>query len=763
MRLVPVTCSLMLALVSATAHARVDHRPLLDFERTERDSVATSANPLPGGPQSTLFRDSVVVHTGRFSCRIERNERSAGQFSSVTFGEPVDFRGTTLELRGWLKLDNVVGWTGLWLREDGPSGVMQFDNMQSRGINGTADWAEFRVVLPLDAKTRSLAFGALLSGTGRVWVDQLQLFVDGNPIADAPEKPRVLTVLDRDTSFTAASGIALDRPSKAQIGNLVLLGKVWGFLKYHHPAVVRGDRQWDFDLFRVAPGVLAAKDAAGAQRAISSWIDSLGPVNPGLAPVELPPGRVLAPRLGWLTDRARLGQRLSDQLVRIHKSRPDVKEQFFVSHYPGVGNPDFATELGYERQREPDAGYRLLALYRFWNMVEYWFPYRDLIDGDWDACLREFVPRMLGATSRDAYLRETMALIARVSDTHANLWSAIDQQPPVGKAALPVSVRFVERQAVVVDYTNPRLGPASGLELGDVITAIDGVRVSTLVERWRPMFAVSNDAARLRDMARGLTRGGPGMARLSVRRGNETLELQAQRVPRDSLDNSREWVHDHAGATVRRLSPDLAYLKMSSVQRKDVASYLEAIRGAKCVVIDIRNYPSDFLVFELGQHLVKGETPFVKFSVGDLSNPGSFAFGEPLSLKPQEPYLEGAVAILVDEVTQSSAEYTTMAFRSRPGTLVVGSQTAGADGNVSRIALPGGERTMFSGIGVFYPDGRPTQRIGIVPDLEVRPTIAGMRAGRDEVLEAAVRRVLGRGITAAELAALAGTATKPSP
>jgi len=62
---------------------------------------------------------------------------------------------------------------------------------------------------------------------------------------------------------------------------------------------------------------------------------------------------------------------------------------------------------------------------------------------------------------------------------------------------------------------------------------------------------------------------------------------------------------------------------------------------------------------------------------------------------------------------------------------------------------------MISGIGVFYPDGRPTQGVGIVPDLEVRPTIAGIRAGRDEVLEAAVRRVLGREITAAELAALA--------
>lgn len=99
--------------------------------------------------------------------------------------------------------------------------------------------------------------------------------------------------------------------------------------------------------------------------------------------------------------------------------------------------------------------------------------------------------------------------------------------------------------------------------------------------------------------------------------------------------------------------------------------------------------------------------------------------------------------MLVDEVSQSQAEYTAMAFRAA-GATIVGSTTAGADGNVSPIPLPGGARAMISGIGVFYPDRSPTQRIGIIPDLEVRPTIEGIRAGRDEVLEAAVSHALGR-------------------
>jgi hypothetical protein len=58
---------------------------------------------------------------------------------------------------------------------------------------------------------------------------------------------------------------------------------------------------------------------------------------------------------------------------------------------------------------------------------------------------------------------------------------------------------------------------------------------------------------------------------------------------------------------------------------------------------------------------------------------------------------------------------------------------------------------MISGIGVFYPDKGPTQRIGIVPNVEVKPTIAGIRAGRDEVLEEALRQILGSGVSPAEI------------
>jgi C-terminal processing protease CtpA/Prc len=78
-----------------------------------------------------------------------------------------------------------------------------------------------------------------------------------------------------------------------------------------------------------------------------------------------------------------------------------------------------------------------------------------------------------------------------------------------------------------------------------------------------------------------------------------------------------------------------------------------------------------------------------------------------------------------------------MALRVAPNATVVGSTTAGADGNVSQFTLPGGINTMISGIGVYYPDGKETQRIGMIPDIVIKPTIKGIKQDRDELLEKA--------------------------
>lgn len=664
---------------------------------------------------------------------------------------PIDFDGDEIELRGFARTEDVAGEISLWLRLDAGSTSVAFESMQGQRVGGTTGWTEYSVKLRRNLQAGKVAFGFFLAGTGKAWADDLRLLVDGRPVWELPQAERLLTALVRDREFDPGSRIGLTDLNPAQIDNLVTLGRVWGFLKYHHPKVTAGQLHWDYELFRVLPEILAAGDRPAANAILVRWVEALGPVESPAVKASFGPDLHLRPETAWLEDEATLGAELSRRLRHIHENRPASAKQFYVSLVRHVKNPDFSNEAAHAQIKQPDAGFQLLALYRYWNIIHYWSPYRDLIDGGWDAALREYVPRVALAATPDDYKREMLTLIARTSDSHANLWSSIAVRPPVGDHRLPVTVRFVGQQAVIAGLLPVPGGSPPPYQAGDIIEALDGVPVGKLVEAWTPYYAASNQPARLRDIASELTDGPAGDVKVTLRREGESFEVSVPRVPAASVAGKIVVAHDLPGGAFRLLSPDIAYVKLSAARGADPKDWITQAAGTKGLVIDIRNYPSAFVVFTLGQLLVDRPVEFARFTVADLASPGAFGFTPPLKLQPQAPHYRGRVVILVDEISQSSAEYTTMAFRTAPEAVVVGSVTAGADGNVSTILLPGGLSTMLSGVGVFYPDKRPTQRVGIRPDVEVHPTVAGLREGRDELLEQAIRQILGPGIAAEEI------------
>lgn len=733
--------------------APADSAQILTFE-------PSSSSALParwgGGPPGTVVADDQVVHSGHWSARLQRDSKSAGEFSTITKSLPINFGGKTIELRGFLRTEDVSNFVGLWLREDGDQPTLAFDNMEQRHVHGTTDWTQYSVVLPLHEQAKRLVLGVLLAGTGKAWADDLELLVDGKPIGEAQRDERPGTVLDTDDQFDTGSGIHISELNELQIGNLALLGKIWGFLKYYHPAVAAGQRHWDYDLLRILPAVLAAPDRASANTTLLRWIQSLGEVRSCNPCAKLKTDDLqLAPDTAWIEDKSIVGDAdLSRALRTIRENRRVGKEQFYVSLVSNVRNPSFDHELVYGRVRFPDPGFQLLALYRFWNIIEYWYPYRDVLHEDWDKVLIEFIPRVTLAKSFDAYQLELISLSTRVHDGHANLWGSLSVRPPAGKCQLPVTVRFIANEPLpaVAGYVDDS-GKDSGLMLGDKISEIDGTSVKKLVDEWKPYYNGSNDAAVLHDIAYYLPRGFCGETTMRVLRDKEELQLQVKRsvTPNDQVNLT----HDLPGPAFRLLSNDVAYLKLSSVKAAEAAHYIESAAQTRGFIIDIRNYPSQFVPFAIGSLLVEQKTPFARFTLGDLETPGAFHWTPAEELEPAAPHYRGKVVIVVDDMSKSQSEYTAMAFRASPNSVVVGSTTAGADGNVSRIPLPGMLNGMISGIGVFYPDKRPTQRFGIVPDVEVWPTIAGIRDGRDEVLEEALRQILGPQTPLAEIERLA--------
>ena len=215
-----------------------------------------------------------------------------------------------------------------------------------------------------------------------------------------------------------------------------------------------------------------------------------------------------------------------------------------------------------------------------------------------------------------------------------------------------------------------------------------------------------------------------------------TLDLYTRADIRNFRDKNDEKCY-------KMLDDNIGYITLANIEDKDIPKIKRAFIDAKGIIIDIRNYPSTFVPFTLGGFFVDTPTPFVKFTKMNVNNPGEFTFTESLSIPNLKKTYKGKLVVLVNEESQSQSEYTAMAFRAGNNTTVVGSTTAGADGNVSKILLPGGLRTLISGIGIYYPDGTETQRVGIVPDVEIHPTVEGIKTGRDEVLEKAIEIIKG--------------------
>ena len=132
-------------------------------------------------------------------------------------------------------------------------------------------------------------------------------------------------------------------------------------------------------------------------------------------------------------------------------------------------------------------------------------------------------------------------------------------------------------------------------------------------------------------------------------------------------------------------------------------------------------------------HVAKIVGPFGQFD-------GWQSFG--WDMKPASPRVAGTIVFLADERAISYAESVMGYVADRKLATIVGGTTAGTNGNVATFAVPSGFVVAFTGMRVTGHDGRtPYHLVGVRPDIQVTPTLAALRAGRDEVLERAIRLI----------------------
>lgn len=521
------------------------------------------------------------------------------------------------------------------------------------------------------------------------------------------------------------------------ITDLDLLGKLWGFLKYHHPKLGKGDYDIDYELFSILQQYLDAENNEARDKIILDWITTYGEIPACTTCGTSPSNAYIKPDLAWV-DNSDMTDDLKNRIKDIYANRHQGSH-YYIRSMEYAGNFEFFNEKAYSDMAYPDAEYRLLTLYRYWNIIQYFFPYKYQTDKNWNNVLKEYVSLFISAKNRLEYELATLQIIGEINDTHAYLSGGYEIKDSSGYNYAPFRGWFIEGKLVVTDYYNPEFKATSGLEIGDVITHINGETVESIVENLKKYYPASNVPARLMKISYDLLRSNSNTISVNYYSAEHAGEKKIPLYNRSMLNFYGGYKVNGNEKCYKLLDGNIGYITLSSIKDEDIPVIKSTFRNTKGIIIDIRNYPSTPVMYSLGSYFVSQTTPFVKFTVGNINNPGEFTFINDYVITSESTgAYRGKLVVIVNEVTQSQAEFTAMAFKAGDNTTIIGSTTAGADGNVSEIILPGGLKTRISGIGVYYPDGTQTQRIGIVPDIWVEPTIDGIKQGKDELLEKAI-------------------------
>ncbi len=682
--------------------------------------------------------DSLIKHSGKYSLRIESqtDEIVKGEFGCPRYSIPVDFAGKTVTVKAIMKLEDVENPIGLLLRIDGSTGTLQINNMQRMGVKGTHDWKEYSVTLPLPKEAETINIGAIHSGNGKLWVDNFQLLIDGKDLSKA--KPKIKSKAEEDTEFNSGSKIYLDDYTPQMLSNLEILCRVWGFLKYYHPEIASGNYNWDAELFRIMPKIIDVTNKDDFNRILLQWVNKLDKVSIKEVKDKLP--IKLQPDLKWINSET-LGTELTEKLLKI-KDAKRSEDNFYVSMFPGLPTPNFKNENGYSSMKFDDAGFRLLALFRYWNMIQYFYPYRHLTDKDWNVVLSEFIPKFLNSKSEKDYKLIVLQLIAQVCDSHAGFYDRTLAEIKGLKMA-PYNTLFIEEKPVIIE----RLSDDTILHKGDIIVSIDKRPIEEIIKEKIPYTPASNYPRQLELIARELLHTNSEFLTLGIKRGDQELTCVVKCLDVNSLPQKEP------GEGRYKIISGIGYIP-GNIRRDSLLKIIETLPNTKGLIVDFRLFPDGDInhITSIIDFLTPEKMEFAQITTGSVTTPGKFVFTPPFQFafvklkmvvgKRNKDIYKGRVIVLVNENTISAAEFATMAFQIAPQVIVIGSTTAGADGNVTgTIVLPGGIRTQVTGIGIYYPDGRETQRVGVAIDKEIKPTLRGIIEGRDELLEQAIKMI----------------------
>ena len=498
--------------------------------------------------------------------------------------------------------------------------------------------------------------------------------------------------------------------------------RVWGLLKYYHPNVTKGEFDWDQVLIDMLDRIRESKTPEDVNAELMKMIKMTGEKEVSDDPAWNDSLNMNV-NLCWL-DHSFINEPIRQEIRKIASHTNEQPSQY-IKLREDLAYVLIPSEREYSVELIQNFEYRLLALFRYWNIIYYFYPYKYLMDQSWDTTLLEFIPQFINASDVPSYHKAVRQIATRLNDGHGST--------SVSPAFNHLGFKHI---SLIDSSTVVRIPPeGSMLERGDIILSVDAKDIRSYRDSISSLIPSSN---------RGFTNGAVNSVIFrDIMMGCSLKVMRNQYII--SLTEKRKRIFNYVDTTSFYIvSPDICYVNLARWESIGFTNMIDSLKNFSKVIFDLRNYPSGLNHWNLFVYFIQTQRfNYAMATCPYLSHPGAFYQEEcitqcPYELCQQCEKYNGNIVVLIYEATISGDETLAMMFRIH-GITLVGTPTAGANGNVSRFNLPGNINVGYSGLGFFFPDGTQMQRTGIIPDIEVYPTMDDIMAGRDEVLEAAIK------------------------
>ena len=539
---------------------------------------------------------------------------------------------------------------------------------------------------------------------------------------------------------------------------LVSTGKLWVTVKYFHPYLAYRNIDWDKALIDALPNIRAAKTSAEYTAAIDSMLGALKDPETRVrseapVPVEATPQRAwihygLAPAVG-----AGSPSFYSAFLVKTGSETVSIPMGGFAASVrltepapASSASPAPQPDRAYAETPYPSPELRILALYKMWGVIHYFFAYRDLMDEDWDELLPTFLPKFIYAKDARAYNLTISEMLVHAADSNTGATSAT-LADYFGNSPPGLRLRLVEKQAVITEVLDPA---AAGVRIGDVVKSVDG---ETLIDRFKreSQYVSASTVPDLGFSVLGSILNGPdaSVARLTLEdRAGQRKEASLKR----SAAYSARLAKQRTGDAVKLLPGNIGYADLDRLLPEEVEAMFQKFHDAKAIIFDARGAaapaasaiasglasdPDVATAIVTGPLTLAPDVP----QRGNATKSASYFSVQTLgaSGRPSDkPKFTGTTVMLTDERTIGAAEHAGLLLEVANKTEFIGTPSAGANSSLSNFVVPGDVVISFSGQDIRHANGGKLQRLGIQPNIAAPATLTGIRSGKDETLDKAI-------------------------